>query len=171
MKNLLSPTNKITNGNLKRANKMKFNTKKYLAAPFVAALLSLSAGAAIAADTHYDVTVQTGSHKHAATDSAIYITIYGTKGQSPRFLLNIPHFNDNEIGQKTTYTITTPNDLGHIKKIVAFNSYDNDNKGPGWQLSYMSVKKEGYGAIHFPCYRWLAVPKTTRILYPNRSCR
>lgn len=151
---------------------MKINTKKYIAIPLIAAFLSFSAvGTAVAADTFYDVTVQTGWHKHASTDASIYINIYGTRGVSKRFKLDIPNFNDNERGKKTTYTFKTRSDLGKIKKIVATNSYDNDD-GPGWQLSYMNVGKTGRRATHFPCNRWLSSDsKTTRILYPNRRCR
>lgn len=151
---------------------MKSNIKNRIAASLITALLSFSAtGTVAAADTFYDVTVQTGWHKHASTDASIYITLYGANGKSKRYHLNIPHYDDNEKGQKTTYTFKSSFDLGPIKQIVVFNSYDNDD-GPGWQLSFMDVRKVGHRSVHFPCNRWLASDsKTTRILYPNKRCR
>jgi len=151
---------------------MKAISKKSLAAPLMAAFLSLFVtGTAAAADTYYDVTVQTGWHKHAGTDATIYVTIYGTRGNTRRYPLTIPHYDDNERGKKTTYTFKSPRDIGRITKVVAYNSYDNKD-GPGWQLNHMRVGKAGYRLTHFPCNRWLATPgKTTRILYPNRRCR
>ena len=151
---------------------MKVNTKKRLAAPLIAAFLSLFVtGTAVAADTYYDVTVKTGWHKHAGTDSRIYITMYGVNGKSKRYRLNIPHFDDSERGQKTTYTFKSHFDLGRIKKIIVVNSYSDDS-GPGWQLSYMNVGKAGRQLTHYPCNRGLtASSKTTRVLYPNRRCR
>lgn len=137
-----------------------------------AASLSLFvSGTAVAADTFYDVTVQTGWHKHAGTDASIYIWLYGTKGKSKRYHLNIRNYDDNERGKKTTYRFKSNRDLGRINKVVATNSYDDDD-GPGWQLSYMNVGKIGHRAAHFPCNRWLSSDsKTTRILYPGRRCR
>lgn len=146
---------------------MKGQIIKSIAAASLALLVS---GPAIAADTFYDVTVQTGWHKNAGTDSSIYIWLYGANGKSKRFHLNIPNFDDNEKGQKTTYTFKSNRDLGRINKVVVTNSYDDDD-GPGWQLNYMNIGKTGQRSTHFPCNRWLASDsKTTRILYPGRRC-
>lgn len=123
------------------------------------------------ADEFYDVTVQTGWHKHAGTDSSIYVTLYGKNGNSGRKHLNIRNYNDNERGQKSTYTFAAPVDLGPIEKVVAYNSYDDDD-GPGWQLHSMRVTKiRNKQAWYFPCNKWLASnQKTTRILYPFKNC-
>jgi hypothetical protein len=93
----------------------------------VASLALLVSGPAIAADTFYDVTVQTGWHKHAGTDASIYIWLYSVNGKSKRFHLNIPNFDDNEKGQKTTYTFKSNRDLGRINKVIVSNSYDDDD--------------------------------------------
>lgn len=146
-------------------------TGKIIKCIATASLALFVSGTAIAADTFYDVTVQTGWHKHASTDSSIYIWLYGTNGKSKRFHLNIHNYDDNERGKKTTYRFKARKNLGRINKVVVENSYDNDD-GPGWQLSFMNVGRAGYRSTHFPCNRWLSADaKTTRILYPGKRCR
>jgi hypothetical protein len=104
---------------------------------------------------NYDRTIQTADGYGTGTDANIYITIYGSQGESPETLLDIPNYNDFEKNALDKYLITVNKDLGNITSVKI--RHDNFGIAPGWKLDYITVNNTKTGIVwFFQCSRWLA---------------
>ena len=77
---------------------------------------------------HYTIRTFTGDKSGAGTDANVYITLYGEKGDSERLQLKksaTSGLNKFEQNRTDTFDVTTPTDLGRLKKIVI----EQDNSG------------------------------------------
>jgi hypothetical protein len=106
--------------------------------------------------------------KYAGTDSDIYITLFGTRGNSGERLLDnaIDNF---ERGHTDVFTLEM-RDIGEIQKVRIKNQYRG--KDPGWFLVDITVHQEETDEEWtFPCSRWLAYDeddgRVDRILDPS----
>lgn len=99
----------------------------------------------------YRVSVKTADVGDAGTDSDIWITLYGSNGQTireelthnnwiatnpPNFFGGIDNFERNRMD---IFDLQQQADLGALQKIVV-ESDDTGNK-PGWALEYVVVSK------------------------------
>jgi hypothetical protein len=101
----------------------------------------------------YRITVVTGSVPDAGTDADVYITLFGTNGNSGERLLD--NADDNfERGQTDVFSIEM-RDIGKIRQVRI--RHDNSGNKPGWFLDRITVHKEDTDEEWtFPCVRWLA---------------
>jgi hypothetical protein len=103
--------------------------------------------------TTYRIVVVTGAMKDAGTDADVYITLFGTEGNSGERQLDNSG-NDFERGHTDVYSITME-DIGDLEKIRI--RHNNKHDKPGWFLDRVTVQNERTGtAWVFPCSRWLA---------------
>ncbi|MBN2739221.1 MAG: hypothetical protein JXR70_19740 [Spirochaetales bacterium] len=103
----------------------------------------------------YEVTVHTADVLYAGTNADVFITIYGSEGQSEKFQLDKPGYNDFERNNTDLYSVTTPDDLGNLSHV----RIEHNDKGmaSGWKLDYVNVRNTKTDmAWFFQCKRWLA---------------
>lgn len=103
----------------------------------------------------YKVEVTTGDMQHAGTLDHIFVTIFGTTGQSERTELD-NYGVDFKPGKKGAYTIKTSLSLGKVLLVKV-------EKDPFWVLpedewycSKVVVSTPEGDVILFPCYRWMS---------------
>uniref|UniRef100_A0A4W4F748 PLAT domain-containing protein n=1 Tax=Electrophorus electricus TaxID=8005 RepID=A0A4W4F748_ELEEL len=101
----------------------------------------------------YDVNVFTGNMWGAGTDSKVYITIFGEKGDTgERRLKRSNNFNKFERGQTDTFSITAV-ELGPLKKLRI-----RQDSSVSWYLDRVEITDTRDDiTYYFPCNRWLAV--------------
>ncbi len=103
--------------------------------------------------TTYRITVVTGPVEHAGTDANVYITLFGTNGNSGERLLD--NADDNfERGHTDVFSIEM-RDIGEIRRVRI--RHDGSGNKPGWFLDRVTVHNEDTDhEWAFPCGRWLA---------------
>jgi hypothetical protein len=102
----------------------------------------------------YKVTIKTGNRDNAGTDANVYITLYGTKGNSGEIYLDDPNRNDFERSNTDVFNVC-PVDLGNLTKIRL--RHDNSGMAPGWYVDEVKVLDKITGKEWlFPVYRWFA---------------
>ncbi|XP_056284888.1 arachidonate 12-lipoxygenase, 12R-type-like [Pseudoliparis swirei] len=103
----------------------------------------------------YKIEVTTGVLKSSGTWDQIYITLFGTEGQSERTELD--NFGtDFSTGTTGTYTLSTDLSLGKlllfkVEKDPFFYLPEDE-----WYLSKIVVMTPEGEAILFPCHRWIS---------------
>lgn len=99
----------------------------------------------------------TGDVFGAGTDANVYIKLYGEKGESGTFKLDMPNRNDFERGQTDVFTIhpTQVQDLGAIQRMYLY--HDNTGPAPGWFVVSVTVENIATGQKYFFYFnRWFA---------------
>lgn len=119
----------------------------------------------------YSVRIKTGNVKNAATDSNIYIQVFGDKGDTGVIeLKQICDTKDKFLrGANTKISLQTV-DVGNLEKVRV--GHDGRGLGTGWYLEELVIIVHDECWI-FPCNRWLADyeddGKTERDLYAERK--
>jgi hypothetical protein len=86
----------------------------------------------------YMVTIRTGTSSGAGTDSNIYLTIYGTDGNTGEIRLNPLRSNDVfENGATETFIIAGKNEVGQVTGVTLRS--DGSYPGSAWQLAEVTV--------------------------------
>ncbi|XP_046584646.1 LOW QUALITY PROTEIN: lipoxygenase homology domain-containing protein 1-like [Haliotis rubra] len=107
---------------------------------------------------HYTLTVHTGDHWAGETDAEIYMTLYGSHGDTGRRRLYVnpadgPKFRKG----KTDAFEFEAVDLGELRNLVIGHS--SQGHGAGWFLDKVEVMEKGGSRPSvqhvFPCYQWL----------------
>ncbi|KAJ7410553.1 hypothetical protein BTVI_53174 [Pitangus sulphuratus] len=104
----------------------------------------------------YEVHVYTGAELGAETDSNVYISLIGTRGDAGKRKLHRSKNNDVKFrrGQMDIFCIKAVS-LGDLEKVLI--SHDGAGPGNGWFLDKIVIKhKEGEEAqeVVFPCNRY-----------------
>ncbi|XP_067428075.1 hydroperoxide isomerase ALOXE3-like [Thunnus thynnus] len=103
----------------------------------------------------YKLEVSTGDMEYAGTWDHIYVTLFGTEGQSERTELD-NYGTDFTTGTTGTYTIDTGDSLGKLLLVkVEKNPYlilPEDQ----WYCSKIVVTTPEEDVILFPCYKWVS---------------
>lgn len=113
----------------------------------------------------YDIYVKTGNVDGAGTDANVYIQIFGSKGTSRKYLLDLSG-DDFEKGYKGFYPFGCA-DLGTIQKITM--SHDNSGDYAEWFLEEVWVNDvDASVSYDFKCSCWLKGNESQNIktLYP-----
>lgn len=101
----------------------------------------------------YEVIVVTGFEKGAGTDANVFITMFGSNGDSGKHTLKQKMRNLFERGKTNRFYIETL-DLGEMKKVRV--EHDNSGLSPGWLLERVEVTNSATGVTTiFPCSKWL----------------
>jgi hypothetical protein len=118
--------------------------------------------------TTYRISVQTGTADYGGTDAEVFITLYGTNGNTNE--LHLDNGRDNfDRGQLDVFEVTT-RDVGDLQKV--WIRHDDSDDDSGWYLDYVRIHDQKRGKEwYFPCFGWLATdedPGTIdRTLYPQ----
>ncbi|XP_073445861.1 lipoxygenase homology domain-containing protein 1 isoform X1 [Dendrobates tinctorius] len=101
----------------------------------------------------YEVIIVTGFEKGAGTDANVFLTMYGSNGDSGKHALKQKMRNLFERGKTNRFYIETL-DLGEMKKVRV--EHDNSGLSPGWLLERVEVTNSATGVTTiFPCSKWL----------------
>lgn len=108
----------------------------------------------------YRVIVKTGDQRGAGTDSNVFLTIYGSKGDSGERPLDTSA-NNFERAMTDTFLIKAP-DLGEIDRIKIRS--DGSGLGASWFLQQVDVLSSVTNtSYHFPFNNWCVwVPGASR---------
>uniref|UniRef100_A0A8C2ZDT5 Uncharacterized protein n=2 Tax=Cyclopterus lumpus TaxID=8103 RepID=A0A8C2ZDT5_CYCLU len=103
----------------------------------------------------YKLEVTTGDMKYSGTNDHIYVTLFGTEGQSERTELD--NFGtDFSTGTTGTYTLSTNLSLEKLLLIKVEKDPFCYLPEDEWYLSKIVVTTPEGEAILFPCYRWIS---------------
>ncbi len=104
--------------------------------------------------TTQHVTVVTGTARSGGTDAHVYLTMFGSNGNSGERELD-NHANNFEVGANDVFSIEME-DIGEIERVRV--RHDNSGEGPGWFLDRVIIHNERTDSeVVFPCNRWLAI--------------
>ncbi|XP_042245476.1 polyunsaturated fatty acid lipoxygenase ALOX15B-like isoform X1 [Thunnus maccoyii] len=103
----------------------------------------------------YKLEVSTGDITYAGTWDHIYVTLFGTEGQSERTELD-NYGTDFTTGTTGTYTVKTSMSLGTLLLIKVEKDPFFVLPEDEWYCSKIIVMTPEGDAILFPCYRWVS---------------
>ncbi|XP_055036930.2 lipoxygenase homology domain-containing protein 1 [Misgurnus anguillicaudatus] len=117
----------------------------------------------------YEIIVITGDEKGAGTDANVFITVFGTNGDSGRRQLRQKFRNLFERG-KTNRFILELLDMGDLLRVCM--EHDNSGLSPGWLLSRIEITNTANGVTTvFACGKWFDKKKSDgrikRVIYPK----
>uniref|UniRef100_A0A671XMC4 Lipoxygenase homology PLAT domains 1 n=1 Tax=Sparus aurata TaxID=8175 RepID=A0A671XMC4_SPAAU len=117
----------------------------------------------------YEIIVITGDEKGAGTDANVFITIYGSNGDSGRRQLRQKFRNLFEREQTDRFLLEML-DMGELQKVRV--EHDNSGLSPGWLLDRVEVTNTANGVTTiFLCGKWLDTKRADgqifRVLYPK----
>lgn len=117
----------------------------------------------------YEIIVITGDEKGAGTDANVFITIYGSNGDSGRRQLRQKFRNLFERGRTDRFLLEML-DMGELQKVQV--EHDNSGLNPSWLLDRVEVTNTANGVTTiFLCGKWLDTKRadrlTCRLLYPK----
>ncbi|XP_071008463.1 lipoxygenase homology domain-containing protein 1 [Oncorhynchus clarkii lewisi] len=117
----------------------------------------------------YEIILITGDEKGAGTDANVFITIYGSNGDSGRRSLRQKFRNLFERGQTDRFLLEML-DMGELLRVCV--EHDNTRLSPGWLLDRVEVTNTANGVTTiFLCGKWLNTKKADgqifRVLYPK----
>ncbi|XP_068580556.1 hydroperoxide isomerase ALOXE3-like [Cebidichthys violaceus] len=105
--------------------------------------------------TEYKLEVTTGDKQYAGTWDHIFVTLFGTEGQSERTVLD--NFGiDFTTGTTGNYTISTNLSLGKLLLVKVEKDPFLFLPEDEWYFSKIVVTTPEGEAILFPCYRWIS---------------
>lgn len=117
----------------------------------------------------YEIIVITGDEKGAGTDANVFVTIYGTNGDSGCRQLRQKFRNLFEREQTDRFLLEML-DMGELQKVRV--EHDNSGLSPGWLLDRVEVTNTASGVTTiFLCGKWLDTKRAdgqiARVLYPK----
>uniref|UniRef100_A0A3B4VR63 Lipoxygenase homology PLAT domains 1 n=1 Tax=Seriola dumerili TaxID=41447 RepID=A0A3B4VR63_SERDU len=117
----------------------------------------------------YEIIVITGDEKGAGTDANVFITVYGSNGDSGSRQLRQKFRNLFEREQTDRFLLEML-DMGELQKVRV--EHDNSGLSPGWLLDRVEVTNTANGVTTiFLCGKWLDTKRAdgqiTRVLYPK----
>ncbi|KAF3701896.1 Lipoxygenase -like proteiny domain-containing protein 1 [Channa argus] len=117
----------------------------------------------------YEIIVITGDEKGAGTDANVFITIYGSNGDSGRRQLRQKFRNLFERGRTDRFLVEML-DMGELQRVQV--DHDNSGLNPSWLLDRVEVTNTANGVTTiFLCGKWLDTKRAdrqiARVLYPK----
>ena len=101
----------------------------------------------------YQIDVYTADVKHAGTDANVFITIYGSNGDTGRRALKKKFVDLFERGKKDDFKLEAL-DLGSLTRLRV--EHDNKGLGAGWMLDKIVITNSASQEVTtFPCNQWL----------------
>ncbi|KAI3361755.1 hypothetical protein L3Q82_002099 [Scortum barcoo] len=108
----------------------------------------------------YEIIVITGDEKGAGTDANVFITIYGSNGDSGKRQLRQKFRNLFEREQTDRFLLEML-DMGELQKVQV--EHDNSGLNPGWLLDRVEVTNTANGVTTiFLCGKWLDTKRADR---------
>lgn len=117
----------------------------------------------------YEIIIITGDEKGAGTDANVFITVFGSNGDSGCRQLRQKFRNLFERGQTDRFLLEML-DMGELLRVRV--EHDNTRLSPGWLLDRVEVTNTANGVTTiFLCGKWLDTTRADgqifRILYPK----
>uniref|UniRef100_A0A3Q3AH36 Lipoxygenase homology PLAT domains 1a n=1 Tax=Kryptolebias marmoratus TaxID=37003 RepID=A0A3Q3AH36_KRYMA len=117
----------------------------------------------------YEIIVITGDEKGAGTDANVFITIFGSNGDSGCRQLRQKFRNLFEREQTDRFLLEML-DMGELQRVRM--QHDNSGLSPGWLLDRVEITNTANGVTTiFLCGKWLDTKKAdgqiVRVLYPK----
>lgn len=117
----------------------------------------------------YEIIVITGDEKGAGTDANVFVTVYGSNGDSGRRQLRQKFRNLFERGRTDRFLLEML-DMGELQKVRV--EHDNTGVNPGWLLDRVEVTNTANGVTTiFLGGKWLDTKRAdghiSRVLYPK----
>ncbi|XP_058959077.2 uncharacterized protein [Pocillopora verrucosa] len=112
----------------------------------------------------YQVKVTTGVQEGAGTDANVYLTVYGTKGETMEKKLINTFENNFEKGKVDNFQLNLM-DVGEIKKIKI--RHDNFGFMPEWNLDGVKITAPGGQVYVFTCDCDLKQGALSKELFPS----
>ncbi|XP_059212421.1 hydroperoxide isomerase ALOXE3-like [Centropristis striata] len=103
----------------------------------------------------YKLEVTTGDLQHAGTWDHIFVTLFGTEGQSERMKLDNFGF-DFTTGTTGSYILKTSSSLGKLLLVKVEKDPFLFLPEDEWYVSKIVVTTPEGDAMLFPCYRWIS---------------
>lgn len=104
-------------------------------------------------DLIYRVYISTGYSENSGTDAKVYLSLDGTLGFTPEYLLNNSE-NNFKAGQVDEFTIRRSKDLGELTQVRIM--HDNSGLNPSWYVKDIKIALDGSDKLwYFPCDQWL----------------
>ncbi|MEL6866828.1 MAG: PLAT/LH2 domain-containing protein [Bacteroidota bacterium] len=124
--------------------------------------------------TTYEVMFRTGCDEDAGTKAKIYMTMFGSKGQSKEMYLNQTQKENFISCSADEFEIPVEENFGSLQKLVV--RHDNTGENPNWLVEIIRVKDLKSGVRYdFPCGKWLDKEdgdnKISRDFPITRECR
>lgn len=111
--------------------------------------------------TNYILRFHTGDEYLAGTDSNIFVTLFGSLGQSDEYRMNgLIRGNAFERNQIDTVKLALPETIGDVYHIELRS--DCKYAGAGWLLDYINIQRDEENAptAHFSCRKWIETRDT-----------
>lgn len=117
----------------------------------------------------YEIIIITADEKGAGTDANVFITVYGSNGDSGRRQLRQKFRNLFERGRTDRFLLEML-DVGDLLRVKV--EHDSSGINPGWLLDRVEVTNTANGVTTiFLCGKWLdknrADGLTHRVLFPK----
>uniref|UniRef100_A0A3Q2QDK8 Lipoxygenase homology PLAT domains 1 n=1 Tax=Fundulus heteroclitus TaxID=8078 RepID=A0A3Q2QDK8_FUNHE len=117
----------------------------------------------------YEIIIITGDEKGAGTDANVFITIYGSNGDSGSRQLRQRLRNLFERGRTDRFVVEML-DMGDLQRVRV--EHDNSGLCPGWLLDRVEITNTANGVTTiFRCGKWLDTKRAdgqiARVLYPK----
>ena len=104
----------------------------------------------------YRVTVVTGHTRGAGTKYAAWIQLFGTHGESDKFLIADSDENGLPKGSSKTFEMLVPRDIGSLRRVyVERDKGSSCDIADGWFLDSVRVEGPEEQLRLFPCHSWL----------------
>lgn len=117
----------------------------------------------------YEIIVITGDEKGAGTDANVFITIFGSNGDSGCRQLR-QRFRNLFEREQTDRFLLEMLDMGELQRVRM--EHDNSGLSPGWLLDRVEITNTANGVTTiFLCGKWLDTKRAdgqiVRVLYPK----
>lgn len=103
----------------------------------------------------YHVSVVTGNVRGAGTNSAAFVQLIGSHGESDKVVVGNSHEDGLQRGSKVTFDVQVPQGIGPLRRVYIEREKSScTDTGEGWYLEAVVVHGPEGEQYLFPCNSW-----------------
>jgi hypothetical protein len=103
----------------------------------------------------YQVSVVTGNVRGAGTNSAAFVQLVGSHGESEKVVIGNSHEEGLQRGSKVTFEVPVPQGIGPLRRVFIEREKSScTDTGEGWYLETVVVHGPQGEHYLFPCNSW-----------------
>jgi hypothetical protein len=103
----------------------------------------------------YHVSVVTGNVRGAGTNSAAFVQLIGSHGESEKVVVGNSHEDGLQRGSKVTFDVQVPQGIGPLRRVYIEREKSScTDTGEGWYLEAVVVHGPEGEHYLFPCNSW-----------------
>lgn len=103
----------------------------------------------------YHVSVVTGNVRGAGTNSAAFLQLVGSHGESEKVVIGNSHEEGLQRGSKVTFEVQVPQGIGPLRRVFIEREKSScTDTGEGWYLEAVVVHGPSGEHYLFPCNSW-----------------